>query len=110
MKIIPERVTVLPDMEKGELTILMEGFRITLSGEEARALGYALTQGVRQLYPDHSAVRPPATAGFAGKAAPMPPLDAESATASEFRTLAEAAKQKGERTDPGAEARRSLTA
>ena len=109
MKIIPERVTVLPDMEKGELTILMEGFRITLSGEEARALGYALTQGVRQLYPDHSAVRPPAAAAGFGAKPQSAPLDSDAATASEFRTLAEAAKQKGG-AEAGADARRSLTA
>jgi len=108
MKIIPERVTVLPDVEKGELTILMEGFRITLSGEEARALGYALTQGVRQLYPDHSGARTQAAGGFAGKT--TPPHDAETASGLELRSLADAAKQKGERTDGGVDARRSLTA
>ena len=49
MKIIPERVTVIPDAQRNELTVIMEGFRLTLSAEEARALSYALVQGGRQL-------------------------------------------------------------
>ena len=49
MKIIPERVTVIPDAQRNELTVIMEGFRLTLSAEEARALSYALVQRGRQL-------------------------------------------------------------
>ena len=49
MKIIPERVTVIPDAQRNELTVIMEGFRLTLSAEEARALSYALVQGAKQL-------------------------------------------------------------
>lgn len=49
MKIIPERVTVIPDAQRNELTVIMEGFRLTLSAEEARALSYALVQGTKQL-------------------------------------------------------------
>lgn len=52
MKIIPERVTVIPDAQRNELTVIMEGFRLTLSSEEARTLSYALVQGIKQLSPD----------------------------------------------------------
>lgn len=46
MDIVPERAAVFSDPEKDELTILMDGFRIALSGNEARALGAALSQGL----------------------------------------------------------------
>jgi len=49
MRIIPERVTVIPDAHRNELTVIMEGFRLTLPAEEARALSYALVQGMKQL-------------------------------------------------------------
>ena len=49
MKIIPERVTILPDAARNELTVIMEGFRLTLSAEEARMLSYALVQGAKLL-------------------------------------------------------------
>ena len=49
MRIIPERVTVIPDTHRNELTVIMEGFRLTLPAEEARALSYALVQGMKQL-------------------------------------------------------------
>ncbi len=52
MKIIPERVTVIPDSQRNEITVIMEGFRLTLSTEEARTLSYALVQGIKQLSPD----------------------------------------------------------
>ncbi len=52
MKIIPERVTVIPDAQRNELTVIMEGFRLTLSAEESRALSYALVQGMKQLPAD----------------------------------------------------------
>lgn len=57
MKIIPERVTVIPDAQRNELTVIMEGFRLNLSGEEARALSYALAQGVKQLSPTEPTAR-----------------------------------------------------
>jgi hypothetical protein len=57
MKIIPERVTVIPDAQRNELTVIMDGFRLTLSSEEARTLSYALMQGAKQL-PDGVAARP----------------------------------------------------
>jgi hypothetical protein len=49
MKIVPEKITVLADAAQGELTVLMEGFRFCLSGDEAQALVDALAQGVRLL-------------------------------------------------------------
>ncbi|HWI26561.1 MAG TPA: hypothetical protein VN668_06290 [Stellaceae bacterium] len=49
MRIIPERVTVIPDAQRSELTVIMEGFRLSLGAEEARALSYALVQGLKQL-------------------------------------------------------------
>ena len=54
MEIIPERAAVFPDPEKDELTILMDGFRIALSGSEARALGAALSQGLENIDLYHS--------------------------------------------------------
>jgi hypothetical protein len=57
VKIIPERVTVIPDAQRNELTVIMEGFRLSLSGEEARALSYALAQGVKQLSPAEPTAR-----------------------------------------------------
>ncbi len=104
MKIIPERVTVLSDVEKSELTILMEGFRITLSGEEARALGYALTQGVKQLYPE-TGTRPPLSAGFTGRPAPVAALQGEVTATPELRSVGGDGKPTGD-----GDGRRSLTA
>jgi hypothetical protein len=49
VKIIPERVTIVADVQKNELSIIMEGFRLTFSAEEARTLSYALVQGLKQL-------------------------------------------------------------
>src|SRR6185312_1520041 len=49
MEIIPERAAVFSDPEKDELTILMDGFRIALSGSEARALGSALSRGLENI-------------------------------------------------------------
>ena len=49
MDIVPERAAVFSDPEKDELTILMDGFRIALSGSEARALGSALSRGLEYL-------------------------------------------------------------
>ena len=49
MKILPERVFVLPDLAKHELTVVMDGFRMTLSGDEARALRDGLDQGMKKL-------------------------------------------------------------
>lgn len=68
MKIIPERVTVIPDAQRNELTVIMEGFRLTLSAEEARALSYALVQGAKQLAAE-PASRPFAAGAPAGSAA-----------------------------------------
>jgi hypothetical protein len=97
VKIIPERVTVIPDAQRNELTVIMEGFRLTLSAEEARALSYALVQGSRQLSGEPVA-RPfaspaPAAPAFKPVGAPGAP-DASAAKAGEV----------------GAEAVRSLSA
>ncbi len=51
MKVVPERLTVLADRANEELTVLMEGFRLTLTGAEARWLCGVLDDGVRRLYP-----------------------------------------------------------
>lgn len=67
MKIIPERVTVIPDAQKNELTILMEGFRLTFSAEEARTLGYALMQGIKQLPDGARSLMAPPPPGFPNK-------------------------------------------
>ncbi|HUC69512.1 MAG TPA: hypothetical protein VMA53_29100 [Stellaceae bacterium] len=75
VKIIPERVTVIPDAQRNELTVIMEGFRLNLSGEEARALSYALAQGVKQLSPAEPTARafPSSTSpAFAQKPATQP--------------------------------------
>jgi hypothetical protein len=69
MKIVPERVTVVPDLQTGELTIIMDGFRLTLSAEEARLLSYALVHGTKQLHSD-PARAPSSTAPGAFSAKP----------------------------------------
>lgn len=77
MKIIPERVTVIPDAQKNELTIIMEGFRLTFSAEEARTLSYALTQGIKQLPESARSLVSPAAPSFPSKpAATLPAQDA----------------------------------
>ena len=49
MKILPEKVFVLADAEKSELMVVMEGFRMTLTGDEAHVLRDGLTQGLTKL-------------------------------------------------------------
>jgi PAS domain S-box-containing protein len=89
MEIIPERAAVFSDPEKDELTILMDGFRIALSGSEARALTSALSRGLESIgfyqsngsmtpqqpqaiaTPDKRAIAVPPT-GRAGRARPSP--------------------------------------
>lgn len=69
MNIVSERVTVVANMTKSELTILMQGFRIVLTGDECRAVGNALAEGMKRLYPELSCVRVPSTVGISpGKA------------------------------------------
>ena len=59
MDIVPERAAVFSDPEKDELTILMDGFRIALSGSEARALGSALSRGLERFgFYDYSGSMP----------------------------------------------------
>lgn len=49
LKIIPERVTVIANAQTNDLTVIMDGFRLTIGAEDALSLGYALMQGVKQL-------------------------------------------------------------
>ena len=49
MKIIPERVSVLPNVEAALLTVIMDGFRITLTKAECEVLRDGLNQGLKQL-------------------------------------------------------------
>ena len=49
MKIIPERVSVLPNAEAAQLTVIMDGFRMTLTRTECEALRDGLTQGLKHL-------------------------------------------------------------
>jgi hypothetical protein len=104
MKILPERVTVLANTEKCELTVVMDGFRMTLSGDEARALNHALSQGMKQLFPDQPGSYPAPV--LAGKAAAY---DGEGQGLPEFRPVAETVKSKSDRNDT-ADARRPLSA
>lgn len=89
MKIVPERVTVIPDAQRNELTVIMEGFRLSLTGEEARALSYALVQGVKQLSPQEPAraFGSGASATFAPK--PAAPAEAPDATSKSSGSAAE---------------------
>lgn len=103
MKILPERVTVLANTEKCELTVVMDGFRMTLSGDEARALNHALAQGMKQLFPDQPASYPAAV--HSGKAAAQ---DGDGPGLPEFRPI-EATKSKSDHNDV-ADARRPLSA
>ena len=49
MKIVPEKVFVQPNQEAQQLTVVMEGYRITLSKPEAEALRDGLSNGLKQL-------------------------------------------------------------
>jgi len=74
MRIVPERVTVIPNAQSNELSVIMEGFRLTLNAEEARTLSYALVQGMKQLSdPAGRAFLPaqnPASPAFSSKPGP----------------------------------------
>jgi PAS domain S-box-containing protein len=50
MHVVRGSAAVFSDHEKDQLTILMDGFRIALTGNEAKALSSALSQGLAQLY------------------------------------------------------------
>jgi hypothetical protein len=49
MKIVPEKVFVQANPEAANLTVVMEGYRLTLSKTESEALRDGLTAGLRQL-------------------------------------------------------------
>ena len=50
MQVVRGSAAVFSDHEKDQLTILMDGFRIALTGNEAKALSSALAQGLAQLH------------------------------------------------------------
>ena len=64
MKILPERVFVHADSSKREFTVVMEGFRMTLSTEEAQALKDALAQALKEAAAGET--RPPHIIGLTG--------------------------------------------
>jgi len=84
MDIVPERAAVFSDPEKDELTILMDGFRIALSGSEARALGAALFRGLERF-------------GFYEYSGSMPAHDLHPLTDSDQRLSAAPAPKKAGR-------------
>lgn len=49
MHVVRGSAAVFSDQEKDQLTILMDGFRIALTGTEAKTLSSALSQGLAQL-------------------------------------------------------------
>lgn len=52
MKVLRERISFVSDAARGELALFLEGFRVTLSGEEARLLAEVVARGLKELYPD----------------------------------------------------------
>jgi hypothetical protein len=87
MKIVPERVTVLPDLQSGEFTVIMDGYRLNLNPEEARLLGYALLQATKHLPSElprpSAAAHSVATATFPAKPAVSVSSDAAKAAVDE---------------------------
>ena len=49
MKIVPEKVFVHANPETGEMVVVMDGFRLTLSRSEGELLRDGLDQGLKQL-------------------------------------------------------------
>jgi PAS domain S-box-containing protein len=94
MEIIPERASVFSDPEKDELTILMDGFRIALSGSEARALGSALSRGLENI-------------GLYQSNGTMPPHEPNALAASDQRPTAVPAGKSVRTRQPSAEALRA---
>lgn len=103
MKITQEIATVLSDAEKRELTVLMGGVRITLTAEEARALGSALNTGLKQLNGEASWSR--SGSGEPTKLQPVTSDDDEKAV-TDFRALVEG-KGKNELPEAVGSGRRS---
>jgi hypothetical protein len=85
MKIIQERVTIVSDASKNELAIIMGGFRLTISAEEARTLSYALMQGIRQLPKGALPLVPFASPSFPNKPL-LPAQDAANSKPAEAST------------------------
>jgi hypothetical protein len=49
MKVVPEKVFVHANQDTAQLTLVMEGYRLTLSKPECEALRDGLSNGLRQL-------------------------------------------------------------
>lgn len=49
MKIVPEKVFVHANHDTSQLTVVMEGYRLTLSKPECEALRDGLNNGLKQL-------------------------------------------------------------
>lgn len=52
MRVTQELITVLPDVDQHEISILLAGLRISLSGDEARILSTALAEAMKRVWPD----------------------------------------------------------
>jgi hypothetical protein len=49
MKVVPEKVFVCANQDSGQLTVIMEGYRLTLTKSECEALAKGLSDGLKQL-------------------------------------------------------------
>jgi hypothetical protein len=49
MKVAPETITAIPDRERREVNIVMGGWRITMSAEEAHMLSTSIDQALSQM-------------------------------------------------------------
>lgn len=49
MKIVPEKVFVHANQDSAQLTVVMDGYRLTLSKPECEALRDGLSSGLKQL-------------------------------------------------------------
>jgi hypothetical protein len=49
MKVVPEKVFVYANQDTAQLTVVMEGYRLTLSKPEGEALRDGLSNGLKQL-------------------------------------------------------------
>ena len=105
MKITQEIATVLSDPEKRELTVLMGGVRITLTAEEARALGSALNTGLKQLNGEPSWSR----SGSSESTAKLQPVtnDDDEKAVTDFRALVEGKGSKNDLPEVVGSGRRS---
>ena len=63
MRIIPEKVFVHADTKTGEMVVVMDGFRLTLSRSEGELLRDGLDCGLRQLSSPADDTRRPGMTG-----------------------------------------------